>query len=78
MEYHIGLSKFGSKNKVKYQIMGIGGVVLFHGAYDFSLMQNNIPGLGMVGAFLSLCVAIHLSKKAMRLYNEDSPFRNKT
>lgn len=78
MGYYIGLAKFNPKNKVKYQIMGIGGAVLFHGAYDFSLMQNNVPGLRIIGAVLSLYVAIRLSKKAMRLHNEDSPFRNRT
>jgi len=74
MGYYIGKAKFDKKNRIKYHLFGIGGAVLFHGLYDFSLMQNEIKGLKLIGALASLYIAIRLSKKAIKMHNEVSPF----
>lgn len=75
MGYYVGKAKFDQENKFILHLKGIGGAAAFHGLYDFSLMQNEIPGLRLIGAILSLYIAIRLSKKAMHAHTINSPFR---
>lgn len=75
MGYYIGKAKFSAENKMQNHLIGIGGAVFFHGFYDFSLMQNDFESLRLLGAVLSLIIAIRLSKKAMRSHNAISPFK---
>ena len=75
MGYYIGKAKFDKANSVKYHLYGIAGAVLFHGLYDFSLMQNEIKGLRLIGALASLYVAMRLSKKAIKMHHDVSPFK---
>lgn len=73
MGYYMGKAKF-SNQKVKYNLMGLGFAVLFHGAYDFFLFINFIPGIS-IGAFISLIVGIVLSKLAIRAHQNRSYFK---
>jgi RsiW-degrading membrane proteinase PrsW (M82 family) len=72
MGYYMGLAKF-SKHKVKMNFTGLFLAVAFHGAYDFFLFIDFIPGL-WVGAFISLIVGIILARKAIRKHQEVSNF----
>lgn len=74
MGYFMGLAKFSKHNRVKLNLTGLFLAVLFHGAYDFFLFINFIPGIS-IGAFISLIVAIVLSKKAIKKHQENSKFR---
>lgn len=73
MGYYMGLAKF-RKQRFAYNMTGLFAATLFHGAYDFFLMQKNIPLQG-TGAILSLLIGIYLSKRAIKLHNENSPFK---
>ncbi len=73
MGYFMGKAKF-SGNRVKYNLIGLGLAILFHGAYDFFLFINFIPGMA-IGAFISLIVAIVLSLRAIKLHQKNSNFR---
>lgn len=73
MGYFMGLAKF-RKQRFIYNIAALLTATLFHGAYDFFLMQKNIPLQG-TGAILSLLVGLYLSKQAIRIHNENSPFK---
>ena len=73
MGYYMGRAKF-SNNRVKYNLLGLLLAILFHGAYDFFLFINFIPGIS-IGAFISLIVGIILSRKAIRIHQENSHFR---
>jgi len=75
MGYFLGLSKFRRATKVIYILAALAGAVLFHGAYDYFFMEVNFPGIFM-GGFASLIVAFLFSKKAIRIHQEDSPFRS--
>ncbi|WP_439152870.1 PrsW family intramembrane metalloprotease [Winogradskyella sp.] len=73
MGYFMGKAKF-SNNRFKLNIAGLFLAVLFHGAYDFFLFIRFIPGIS-IGAFISLIIAIILSRKAIRIHQEKSHFK---
>jgi len=73
MGYYMGKAKF-SKNKYKWNLVGLFTAVLFHGAYDFFLFIGFIPGISL-GAFVSLIVGVILSKRAIKAHQEISHFK---
>jgi len=73
MGYFMGIAKF-SNNKVKWNLIGLLLAIVFHGTYDFFLFINFIPGIS-IGAFISLIIGIVLSKKAIKLHQENSNFK---
>lgn len=73
MGYYMGKAKF-SKNKVILNISGLLLAVLFHGAYDFFLFIDFIPGIWL-GAFVSLFIGIVLSRKAIKRHQNNSNFK---
>lgn len=73
MGYFMGLAKF-SKNKIQLNLLGLLVATVFHGAYDFFLFINFIPGI-TIGALVSLIVGIILSKKAIKIHQDNSVFK---
>ncbi|MFL0354539.1 PrsW family intramembrane metalloprotease [Xanthomarina sp. GH4-25] len=73
MGYFMGKAKF-SKNKYQYNLLGLFLAVLFHGAYDFFLFIDFIPGI-WVGAFISLFLGLYLSGKAIKSHQKNSHFK---
>lgn len=73
MGYFMGKAKF-SENKVILNLTGLLLATLFHGAYDFFLFINFIPGIS-IGAFISLIIGIILSKKAIKKHQQNSIFK---
>lgn len=73
MGYYMGKAKF-SNNRFKLNMAGLFLAVLFHGAYDFFLFINFIPGIS-IGAFISLIIGIILSKKAIKRHQKNSHFK---
>lgn len=76
MGYFMGKAKF-SKHKIVLNLVGLSLAILFHGAYDFFLFINFIPGV-WTGAFISLIVGVILSKKAIKRHQLISQFKNST
>jgi len=76
MGYYMGKAKF-SKNKMKWNLIGLMAAILFHGTYDFFLFIDFIPGI-FIGAFISLIIGIVLSKKAIKVHQEGSFFKVKS
>lgn len=74
MGFYMGKAKF-SKNRTLFNLTGLLLAVLFHGAYDFFLFINFVPGIS-IGAFVSLAVGIILSKKAIKKHQENSNFKS--
>ncbi|NRA94249.1 MAG: PrsW family intramembrane metalloprotease [Psychroserpens sp.] len=72
MGYYMGKAKF-SNNRKKLNLIGLALATLFHGAYDFFLFINFIPGIS-TGAFISLIAGIILSKKAIKRHQKNSHF----
>lgn len=73
MGYFVGMAKFKGRNKGLYIIIGLLAATLFHGAYDYFLMQKILPELA-IGALASFIVAIYLSFRAIHLHQHNSPF----
>lgn len=76
MGYFMGQAKFAStkKEKIRLNLTGLLAATLFHGAYDFFLFINFIPGIS-IGAFLSLIIGLILSRKAIKRHQENSHFK---
>ncbi len=73
MGYFVGLAKFSHHNRI-YLALGVIIATMFHGAYDFFLTVNNIELIAL-GALFALVSGVLLSLKAMKLLNQNSPFR---
>ena len=73
MGYYMGKAKF-SKNRMQLNLTGLLLAIVFHGAYDFFLFIDFIPGV-WIGAFVSLAIGIVLSRRAIKLHQENSNFK---
>ncbi|GFZ75944.1 protease PrsW [Aquaticitalea lipolytica] len=73
MGYYMGKAKF-SNNRIILNLTGLFLAALFHGAYDFFLFIDFIPGI-WVGAFVSLLIGIILSRKAIKKHQNNSIFK---
>lgn len=74
MGYYMGKAKF-SNNRLVLNLTGLLLATIFHGAYDFFLFINFIPGIS-IGAFISLIIGILLSRKAIKKHQDDSHFKS--
>ncbi|GIL21888.1 MAG: protease PrsW [Bacteroidota bacterium] len=74
MGFYLGKAKFEHK-KSYYALHALGVATLFHGAYDYCLFVSWVPGI-VLGALVSLVVGVWLSKKAIRIHQLASPFKN--
>ena len=74
MGYYIGKAKFHA-GRAPWSWVGLIAATAFHGAYDYFWFISFVPGLWL-GAIASLIVGIILSRKAIRIHQEASPFKN--
>jgi RsiW-degrading membrane proteinase PrsW (M82 family) len=74
MGYFAGLAKFNPQREKTLLITGILAATFFHGAYDFCLFVNEVPVIAF-GALITLVVVIVLSRKAIKMHSDNSPFR---
>ncbi len=72
MGYYMGKAKFSVRRR-QLNLLGLFLATLFHGAYDFFLFVDFIPGV-WIGAFVSLIIGIILSKKAIKRHQQQSHF----
>jgi protease PrsW len=73
MGFFLGKAKFSHQKVLYYSIMGLLTAALFHGSYDYFLFISFVPGI-WAGAAVSLIVGFILSRKAIRLHQQTSPF----
>lgn len=72
MGYYLGRAKC-EEGKSYLAWYGLTAATLFHGAYDYFWFVSFVPGLWM-GAIASLVIGIVLSRKAIKMHQEASPF----
>lgn len=65
MGYFVGKAKFTRRYKTLYLLFGLISAIVFHGLYDFFLLQNDSNGLKLL-AFAVLLLCVILSFKAVR------------
>ena len=75
MGAYVGLAKFVPEKRNAYMVLGVGLAVLFHGLYDFFLIQKSFAGLGFL-SIVTLVVGITLSRKLIKIGQDISPFKN--
>jgi RsiW-degrading membrane proteinase PrsW (M82 family) len=73
MGYFLGRAKFTKSNNIVFSIIALAAATIFHGLYDYFWFIAYIPGLWMGGIF-SLLTGFILSKKAIQLHQQASPF----
>lgn len=74
MGFYVGLAKF-RPNPDYLRRKGLFLALIFHGAYDFFLLQKSYPFLKL-GTFAVLIIGVLLSFKGIRILNNISPFKN--
>lgn len=74
MGYYVGNAKFMTKGSPQVErLLGLGIAILFHGLYDFFLF---IPEEYIyILAFITLLIAIRLSKRAIKIHKANSPHK---
>lgn len=72
MGYFLGKEKFEKRSNL-FGVWALGSATLLHGAYDYFLFVNFVPGI-WIGAAVSLVVGVRLSLAAIRTHQAASPF----
>lgn len=75
MGFFLGKAKFQHR-KPGYGLIGLLAATILHGAYDYFLFLQSIPAIWL-GAIVSLFVGLYLSKRAIKIHQDVSPFRLK-
>lgn len=77
MGYFLGKAKFTHSKQVYYSLISLMAATFFHGAYDYFWFIGQVKGIWTgiwMCAILSLAVALLLSRSAIRLHQQASPF----
>lgn len=79
MGFYLGLSKFSHNRSIYLSLIALLVPTVFHGLYDYfwfiAEIKNVYTGI-WVFALISLVVAFILSRKAIRIHQQASPFIN--
>ncbi|MBO6516538.1 MAG: PrsW family intramembrane metalloprotease [Bacteroidia bacterium] len=81
MGYFMGLAKFDEERSNTYLAYALFAPTILHAAYDFPLLidEGVVPWLDhyrLLGALITLAIGIWLSRKAIRIHQYNSPFKN--
>lgn len=74
MGYYMGKAKFAQKHRALYMLTGLLLASLLHGAYDFFILQQNMPVLAILTIGV-LMLSLRISRKATDELHADSHFR---
>ena len=73
MGFFLGKAKFTHRKVFYFSAIALIAAAIFHGSYDYFLFISFIPGI-WTGAGVSLIIGFMLSRKAIRLHQQVSPF----
>jgi RsiW-degrading membrane proteinase PrsW (M82 family) len=74
MGYYAGKAKFAPLHRFSLMTQGVFYATVMHGAYDFFIMQQNFPALGIFTVGI-LVMSWRISKNAINEMQADSKFR---
>ncbi len=74
MGYYVGKAKFAPQHRFSLMTQGVFYATIMHGAYDFFIMQQNFPALGIFTVGI-LIMSWRISKNAINELHADSRFR---
>lgn len=73
MGFFLGKAKFTHRKVFLYSFFALASAAIFHGSYDYFLFISYFPGI-WIGALVSLVIGFVLSRKAILLHQQTSPF----
>lgn len=73
MGYFLGKAKFTHRKGLYFSLIALLAPTLFHGSYDYFWFISFVPGI-WTGAIISLVISFVLSRLAIRLHQQASPF----
>jgi RsiW-degrading membrane proteinase PrsW (M82 family) len=77
MGYFLGKAKFTQRKQILFSVVALLAATFFHGSYDYFWFIANFEGMWTgvwTGAIVSLLIALVLSRNAIRLHQQASPF----
>lgn len=77
MGFYLGKAKFSKGSRFFYMFIALGAATFFHGSYDYFWFIAEIKGIWAgiwMGGILSLIIGLLLSRSAIRLHQQASPF----
>jgi RsiW-degrading membrane proteinase PrsW (M82 family) len=77
MGYFLGKAKFTHRKQILFSVIALLAATFFHGSYDYFWFIANFQGMWAgiwTGAIVSLLIALVLSRNAIRLHQQASPF----
>lgn len=77
MGYFLGKAKFIHKRGLYFSLIALLAATVFHGAYDYFWFIGQIKGVWAgiwIFAVISMMIGLLLSRKAIRLHQQASPF----
>lgn len=77
MGFFLGKAKFAKRGKILYMFTALFAATFFHGSYDYFWFIAQLKGVWTgiwLGAIASLVVGVLLSRSAIRLHQQASPF----
>ncbi len=74
MGYFLGKAKFNDKKAFYYSALALLVATVVHGIYDYFLFISFVPGIWIL-AFVSLFAAYILSRHAIKIHQDASPFK---
>ncbi|MFT5725711.1 MAG: RsiW-degrading membrane proteinase PrsW (M82 family) [Bacteroidia bacterium] len=82
MGYYFGLAKFNTHKSNTYLAFALFIPAILHAAYDFPLMLDDsligwLTPYKIIGAIITLIIAILLSRKAIKIHQYNSPFNDR-
>lgn len=75
MGFMLGKAKFAKNDAILFGVEALAVATLFHGLYDYFLFRTRVPGIWL-GSLVCLLVAFYFSKRAVKIDQDESPFRN--
>ncbi|WP_276368296.1 PrsW family glutamic-type intramembrane protease [Chryseolinea sp. H1M3-3] len=73
MGFFLGKAKFTHRRVFYFSLIALLSAAIFHGSYDYFLFISYVPGI-WTGAVVSLIIGFVLSRKAIQLHQQTSPF----
>lgn len=74
MGYYVGKAKYIKERNIEYTAKALFVTVFLHGMYNFLLMQDQFPYLGLA-AIIGLIVSVRYVRKMIKEQQDASPFR---
>lgn len=77
MGYFLGIGKFRRRQGFYFSLVALLAATAFHGAYDYFWFIGRVTGIWAgiwIGAIISLVIGLLLSRNAIRLHQQASPF----